>query len=367
MFIYSEKIIQFINEIKLATKEIISKELGLKVTGNYFLNEKKTAYYPISIVVYNDRTMLGYFDSMFNELGFHERLMHTSVKQLRNVIRHEVAHYILFINNTHQKQPHGSEFKSFCQRLGWGEEVYSATLCLENEQTDSIKEESDIFRKIQKLMALSNSSNKNEAEQAMIKSQQLLLKYNIESKYIENDDGEKIFLKRILKQKQKDAKMRSIAKILETFFVSSVFRRAGDFTYLEILGSAVNVQIAEYVAATLQQKLDILWERTKQEHKLKGIIAKNSFFLGLAKGYCDKISFLKKSYQMDITQALVVLEKKLIEAQNMVYPRLTFNRSQNGYCHEASKLGEHAGHNLNINQGISQASKNSEAFLSYKG
>jgi hypothetical protein len=41
--------------------------------------------------------------------------------------------------------------------------------------------------------------------------------------------------------------------------------------------------------------------------------------------------------------------------------------SQNGYCHEASKLGEHAGHNLNINQGISQASKNSETFLSYKG
>ena len=45
-------------------------------------------------------------------------------------------------------------------------------------------------------MALSSSSNKHESELAMIKAQQLLLKHNIESKYRDVDDGEKVYLKR---------------------------------------------------------------------------------------------------------------------------------------------------------------------------
>jgi hypothetical protein len=366
MLVYSQKIILFINEIKSAAKKILSRELRLKISGNYFLNLKKDAYYPISIVIYNDRTMLGYFDPMFNELGFHERLMHTSVEQLHNVIRHELAHYLLFINDGPSNQPHGPEFRAFCQRLGWGEEVYSSTLCLEKEETSGASEESDIFRKVQKLMALANSSNKNEAEQAMIKSQQLLLKHNIDSRYKDDSNEEKLFLKRVIKQKQKDAKMRSIAKMLETFFVSSVFKRAGEFTYLEILGSAINMQIAEYVADILQLKLDTLWTQTKKEHALQGVIAKNSFFLGLAKGYCDKIDFFKKSYKTDVTSALVVIEKKVQEAQALVYPSLSSSRSQGGYCAEASKLGELAGKNLRINPGLSSKAKNSLTSILYK-
>ncbi len=68
----------------------------------------------------------------------------------------------------------------------------------------------------------------------------------------------KLFLKRILKQKKENAKMRSIAHILETFFVSTVYSRAGDFIYLEILGNAVNVEIAEYVASILQDEWDMV-------------------------------------------------------------------------------------------------------------
>ena len=73
----------------------------------------------------------------------------------------------------------------------------------------------------------------------MIKSQQLLLKHNIDSKYVGCDDEEKVFLKRILKQKKENAKMRAIALILETFFVSIVYSRGYGFIYLEIVGNAV--------------------------------------------------------------------------------------------------------------------------------
>ena len=48
-------------------------------------------YYPIAVGIYNDRNMLGYFDPGLYELGFHERLMYASEKQLHDIVRHELA------------------------------------------------------------------------------------------------------------------------------------------------------------------------------------------------------------------------------------------------------------------------------------
>lgn len=259
MLIYSKKIFQFISEIKSAVKTILSKEIGLKVFGDRFYDRRESASYPISIVVYNNKSMLGYFDPAFYELGFHERMMHANKELLHHLIRHELAHLVTFINYGESVQPHGIEFRAFCERMRWGEEVYKATLCVEDGQNISRMEDSAVLRKVQKLMALSASSNKNEAELAMIKSQQLLLKHNIESKYIGGEDEELIFVKRILKQKRENAKMRSIGRILETFLVSVIYNRGGGYIFLEILGNAVNIEIAEYVASVLHHEMEKLW------------------------------------------------------------------------------------------------------------
>lgn len=367
MIIYSKKIIRFVNEIKSVIKEVVAKEIRLKVYGDRFYDRLERVSYPIKAVIYNNRTMLGYFDSDFYELGFHECLMHTSRAQLHNVIRHELAHYMTFINYGSAVQPHASEFRAFCQNMGWGEEVYRAAICLENADGFSANEESSVFRKVQKLMALAGSSNQHEAEQAMIKSQQLLLQHNIESKYMGEADEEKVFLKRIMKQKKIDGKMRSIAIILETFFVNIVFSRAGEFTYLEVLGNAVNIEIVEHVALVLQRELDKLWHQAKRQANLKGMIAKNSFFLGLAKGYCNKIQSLKREYNPEVSNALMVIEKKLIDAKAMVYQRLTSAKRSGSYCPDSSALGEIMGRQLNIYPTVNKSSNTAEALIAYSG
>jgi hypothetical protein len=364
MIIYSKKIIQFVHEIKCTIKEILFKEICLKVSGDRFYDRQQEASYPIKVVIFNNKSLLGYFDSNFYELGFHECLMRSSREQLHDVIRHELAHYMTFISFGDSIQPHGAEFRAFCHIMGWGEEISKAASCLESESEVSDIEESSILRKVQKLMALSTSSNKNEAEQAMIKSQQLLLKHNIESKYIGGEDDEKIVLKRIMKQKKENAKMRSIAKILETFFISTVYNRAGEFIYLEILGDAVNIAIAEYVATVLEGELDRLWNQARQYAHLKGTIAKNSFFIGIAKGYCNKIQALKKEYQSEVTNTLMVIEKKLVDAKAMVYRRLSSSKSSGSYCQRSSALGEQMGRQLNINPAINRSSR-SGAQIAY--
>lgn len=364
MIVYSKKIIQFIQEIKLTIKNILTNEVGLKVYGGRFYDRLQRSSYPIKVVVYNNKTMLGYFKSDFYELGFHECLMHSSKQQLHDVIRHELAHYVTFIDFGESVHSHGPEFREFCRRMGWGEKIYGATTCLDGGGNDADMEKSSVFRKVQKLLALATSSNPHEAEQAMIKSQQLLLKHNIESTYFGTEDEEKMFLSRIMKQKREDGKMRCIAKILETYFVSVVYSRAGDFTYLEILGNAINIEIAEYVAMVLQSELDNLWKQAQKLGKLKGMVAKNSFFMGIARGYCNKIQALKRDYDSAVTNALMVLEKQLLDAKAMAYPRLASKTCSGGYCQESSALGEQMGRQLNINTAVGK-SNNQGSLIGY--
>lgn len=363
MFIYSNKIVQFIDDIKTSIRNIISKEIRLKLNGNRFYDRKETTSYPIKIVIYNNKSMLGYFDPEFCELGFHECLMYSSREQLQNLIRHELAHYITWINYPGIARPHGQEFREFCQRMGWGKEIYEATTQLDNNSNSAEYEESTVLRKIRKLMALSTSSNQNESEQAMIKSQQLLLKHHIDSRYIESKEEEKTFRKRILKQKKENAKMRSIAHILETFFITGIYSRGDNHIYLEIIGSQVNIEIAEYVANFLETELDKLWFQAQKQANLKGMVAKNSFFLGIAKGYCDKIQALKREYTHEIQKAVTVIEKQLVDAKSMIYDRLSSVKRGGNHCHESSALGKQMGGQMSINPALSQAAKNSNLLL----
>lgn len=363
MIIYSKKIVSFINEIKQAVKELLAREVGLKVGSDYFYDRWMRSSYPINIIIYNDASQIGYFDPNFHELGFHECLMHVPREKLRNVIRHELAHYITFINYGVVMPPHSEEFKNLCTSMGWGEEVQRAAIALEGKKVDSQGVEGAVLRKVKKLLALATSSNIHEAEQAMIKSQQLLLRHHVDAAYIEETEDEKIVLKRIVKQKRKDAKTSAIGNILATFFVSVVYNRSNDFTCLEILGDSVNVSIAEYVASVLDHQLDVLWNQAQKSTHVRGKVAKNSFFFGVAKGYCDKVHALKQASAADMTKALMVIEKKLDDAKAMAYSRLRSSRSNAFYCEEAALLGQKAGKQLNINPAINKTSDRSDKFL----
>ena len=367
MIVYSNNIVRFIEEIKFAVKETLSKKVGLKVVGNRFYDKDQKYSYPIKVVIFNNKKLLGYYDPEFYEMGFHECLMQGSREQLLHVIRHEVAHYMTHISFGPHTQPHGSEFKAFCLKMGWGEEVSRATLCFEEEGADFIGVKSALFRKIEKLMALSTSSNSFEAEQALLKSQELVLKHNIDTTFVTGQPEEQMHLKRIIKERRETAKMRCIARILETFFVSVIFNRGQEYTYLEVLGEEANIEIAEYVAGFLDNELESLWNQAQKKTGIKGATAKNSFFLGLAKGYCEKIQALKRSFKPETSKALLVIEKKLADSVSMAYPRLSTSRSTANFCPESSLLGEKMGKNLNIHPSLHQPAKTVKQLIGFSG
>ena len=216
MIVYSERIVRFISEIKLHIRFILIKEMGLKVHRSRFLDSSETMSYPIKVVIFNRKKVVGYFDSDFFELGFHERLMHENKETLLSVIRHELAHYMTYISHGDQIESHGPEFRKTCEKYGWGKEVFLSTVSLNDLSEEIAQGEKRIVNKVQKLMALGSSSSQNEAEAAVLKSQELLLKYNL--KESEFKEKERFYLKRILKQKKRECENESNCSDFGNFF-----------------------------------------------------------------------------------------------------------------------------------------------------
>lgn len=352
MFIYSQTILQFAEELKAMIRMVLAREVGLKCTAHRFFDKKGQYSYPIRVAIYNDRSMLGYFDPSFYELGFHEQLRNCCKEQLLNIVRHEVAHYLTFIQYGPAVRPHVQEFRQFCRERGWGEEVYLASMELKSDF--SLPEESSVLRKVKKLMALGSSSHPHEAEQAILKSQQLLFKHQLDEAKVHEQMEPKVFMQRILKQKKESAKMRAIGSILQTFFVGTVYHRSADgWICLEIFGEALNLEIANYVAQVLDKELDRLWTGAQKTSGLKGMVAKNSFLTGIAKGYCQKVKAFKESHESTFSRTLVnAMETKLEEAKNLIYSRLVSKSSSAKHCPHSSRLGEKMGRELNIRPAV---------------
>lgn len=352
MLVYSRKFQHLTQLITETLKEILVKEVGLHVSKGRFWNWEKTFSYPLSVVIFNHKACLGYFDPEFLELGFHSAWAYKSLEELKDVIRHELAHYLVFIKHGPSVEAHGKEFKELCLSLNWRENVYLASK--EFDLSSIAEKEEEKIRKIKKLLALSSSSNSHEAQQALLKARQLMIKTPVSI----DAEEEVFYLARILKTNMVDGKMRSIAKICETFFVSCVFFKTKEATYLEILGNYEHVQIAEYVAEYLSKELDNLWKHTKTTHtSIKGLGAKNAFFLGVAKG------FIAKVHQGVLAEAapekqLVILEKQLATAKSLAYKKLRSLKTASKSHKSADLLGQSCGKTLSVKEGLSHKSSN---------
>jgi len=160
-------------------------------------------------------------------------------------------------------------------------------------------------------LALASSDNAHESEMATLKANELLLEHNLELTKAHDQsqtEQELVCVARVLEAARKNAKHVTIYEILKTFYVSPVFNHGRGVFYLEVVGDRTSVELADYVAHFLDHELEILWMQTQKENpKLKGKSAKNSFLRGVAKGYIEKIELQK--IQKASKNELMVIEK----------------------------------------------------------
>ncbi|WP_420422616.1 SprT-like domain-containing protein [Simkania sp.] len=335
--LYSETLLLFLKKVKKEARTIIQKEMALKCGPRRFW--VGNVGYPLHFVAFDHPSKMGYFDPEMYEIGVNKCFLFETDENLKDLLRHELAHYLTFITHGSSVSPHGREFREICSLYGWKTEVTRATVSSEKRQK-SLR----IAEKIQKLFSLSQSHNLHEAELALCKARELLLKYHQTHM---TQDSEEMEIHRLTKQKRASTKLQTIASILKHFFVYPVFNHGKGCVYLEIFGSPVNIEIATYVGHFLERELEILWKNSN----LKGLRAKNSFFRGIAHGYEKKMQSVPQD-----EKAIISLENQLAITAAKAYPHLSSSFSRCSIDMEATLLGKDRGSKLQIRPGLCDSS-----------
>ncbi len=361
MEVFGPTIEIFLRRVRTMAREILSQEVGLKLHRTRF--EWNQKLYPLHLVIFDHSSKLGEYDPSQWRLGLSSRLMKEAKDAvIRDILRHEIAHMMTHLHFGENIQAHGSEFKNICSRYGFDHEISKATLdlAMANDHYEGDLQTEKLLSRLKKLMALSESDNTHEAELAMSKANELLIKHNLDRLEIDHDD-ELVYVLPVMFSPKSNAKMHAVYEILKTFFVAPVFTKRQGQVALDVVGDQASVKIAEYVSAFLQDELERLWGKAKKTNNLKGLRAKNSFFSGVARGYVEKIQTTQKEFHQSALMKVQSSSQKMLAR---VYGRLSSTSSSSKADSNALHAGSLAGKQMNIRTGI-EKSGNQGRLLSY--
>ena len=259
--------------------------------------------------------------------------------------------HIIFGKNI---QAHGKEFHSVCRRFKFNQEVSSATIELDDlSKTMSTTQEDKVLSKIKKLLQLSKSDNKNEAELATCKANDLIRSHNLQFIEHPSTTETETALVRVLESRRLSGKLQAIYKIMHHFFVAPIFSYGDGSVSLELIGEKHNVICAEYVANFLDKTLEKLYRISKVKEGISGTRAKNSFMLGVADGFIKKMTPSKLTIQQN--KNIIHLQGQVAEHLNKVYPRVRQQKSKGIQIdRNAELIGHEIGKNLSVTPGLTQ-------------
>lgn len=354
MLIFSETTFAFVSKAENFLRDIIKLETDITIKISRFTHKGLSC--PLRIVIFTESNKLGYFDPHTHHIALNLNLIYT-VKDsvLKDILRHEFAHYINSIENP-GSLPHGSEYQEICKRYNWERSISKSTMDVEvaNDSKEGDLASEKIINRIKNLLKLAESANVHEAELATLKANQLLLKHNIE-KFSDLNNQAPLYTKQILIEKRRSSKLTSIYDILKHFLVSPIFIYGKKQVALEVSGSKENIELASYVANFLDVEMENQWNLVKSP-TLKGVRAKNSFFLGMAKGYDQKINNMLKGYSPQERQALVKIKGQMQNTLKQVYKSITQTSSGASLDDSAYSSGITKGHKLTINKAVKNKS-----------
>ncbi len=212
------------------------------------------------------------------------------------LLKHEVAHqYVTDILKDTEAKPHGPAFQEACSVVGVHPDYRGATGRFPKFMgVTADQEQAPHLRKIEKLLALAESSNEHEATLAMEKANAIIARYNIDF-VLKGLDAEYDYIQISLGSTKMPLTIKLILGILQKhFFVKTIIVSSYDakkccaVKAFEMVGSADNLAIAEYVFNFLCNSVERLWKDYKKESGAKAS-AKRSFSVGVLKGFGDKL------------------------------------------------------------------------------
>ena len=210
-------------------------------------------------------------------------------------LKHEVAHQFVDEILGGDTSPHGPKFRQVCDARGIDGRATSAgpSPVDPSEPTPQMR----VVARVQKLLALAESSNQNEAELAAATAQRIMLKYNLDLQQAGASavtECAPMWLGEPTGRIQPH--QRAMARLLlEHFFVQviwiSVYRplEGTRGSVLEVCGRPENLAMAEYVHHFVLRTIERLWKAHKRSHRVDSDRGRRSFLAGAVAGLSQKL------------------------------------------------------------------------------
>jgi predicted SprT family Zn-dependent metalloprotease len=319
-----------------------------------------------------DSQRYGVFDPQRYAIGISRQLIEQHPWDIvLEVLKHELAHALVYQQYGHDDAIHGAHFAKACERLGVAPWARHATIELDPAAAMAAHRELDpeeekLLRRVEKLLSLAASGNENEASLAMQRARELCARHHLES-LAAHKKQDYTYVVVHHRKKQIATWQWSIFNILgEYFFVNCISRNlfdAKDLTHykvVDIMGTRENVQMAEYAYWFLYQQLPVLFDQFRQGKGAQPRNARNSFYMGVLRGFTEKLKKQQQELVLNVetrkqTELVLVAEAEL---QNFVrgrFPSITGGSGRSvSVSEEAYNSGKDRGRELTLHRGLHQ-------------
>lgn len=286
---------------------------------------------------------------------------------IEDVFGHEIAHQVLSCCFAGvQEAPHGPTFRRICNQLRVSCRA-SDDYPLLNEvvfggQAEADTPERKMLQRIQKLLALSASSNRHEAEVALAKARELAGKYNLESQmhaHAAEDAYYSVAIGELMLRR--DAVIQLASWILDQYYeVTTIWIKDPDLARerwawrLYIQGRRPQILVATYAYDCMLDYVRRSWESQPDDLRKGGCpqTARRDFGLGVLTAFRDALDRQNREPQM---RALVQQrDAGLLDYFEWLYPRRHAGRRRTGagIDDDLWAAGQAAGRDLHIHPGL---------------
>lgn len=343
------------SQLKTDYKNIVSNELKFKISRDFFLYQDH--YYPIKIKFTLDQELskkvIGSFNS--NNLTItinYNYYQYMNPEDQLNILRHEIAHYLDYIQRGNHGADHDAHFHKLCLSYGWGSNVYQATFNSDIEV--KIHNQFKIQQRTIKLLNLAkNNSSWEEAQSALLKAQSLIHDYNINIH--ESDNQQTVYIAiELASGRRLTQKYQTIAQLLESFSCKCiVLTTPGHFT-LEAICLHSNKDAIYELYLYLEKEIDQWYLESKKNNPK---LHRTSFYQGLNKGLQEKLHQQKKQLFSFQNALMTSQEKSLLMHFKMLYPKTSQTGQKTKHDLWSYLQGQIVGKRLELKNKLNQSLK----------
>jgi hypothetical protein len=327
----------------------------------------------------------GFWDPATRVITLAERLIDNHPWDIViEVFKHEIAHQVadeFLAARIAGETAHGARFQKACRMLGVPAWAAAATGALPLEIPDwrsrtLTADEERLLERVNKLLALAQSTNEHEAALAVERVRELYAKYNLE-RIRSGVASSHVHCVINRKRRRIPSEESAIFAILNAhFMVRAVFNSLYDavdrceYKVVELMGTRENVLMAEYVYHFLLHQLDTLWQQYRDRAGLPAAM-RRSYMLGALAGFSKKLSESAaaevKSHEAATNNARALLRqanRQLDDFRATRFPRLsTRSFGRGAYYRDSYNDGVTDGAAITLHRGVAESRGNRGRYL----